>query len=644
MHYRLGPQDSYARKTLLKAGQRFHRLLYEWPYHNMEILADHFGKDTVCDFVRFTVKRERYFRFILPDEYDIRMTKGDGWFFRCRNLGKHHYWIPLQPVVRNYDKFGRILSEETLPLIKMDVLRHYSCALFEIPEGHDFVEFVVWSLPSDSSLLEELYSLSPQERQNIFLWGSHTKYSGPKDVYRNLIWGAVYKSAWRWPPRSWKTVYCEADAHALYVALHSLWIATGKKIYQHLKTQLVFSVAVRQETNGAWHHGEWTDEFEVQYRLHCSGIHLLAADYEETKDDLVKSYLRKAVEYMKTQCDELTVGTWYLHDSLESSVAALRKGPLSFQNSRALGKSPSNMLVLNTHLDALVALHRYEEVTGRRFQGKEINEGVDATLAVLGLKPAEIFYRLYFKAIDLTFLPNSEARKLPLHLRAVRRLAREKLIPLLPRVKKLIPRLGMPNGYIDRGLSLDEFTYNYFPINVMDLLRFQRRFRVKTLDPIIVSAVDCMLRISLERWLEDASAAYALGFWAEAMYVYCLSRAGESRSALAEVVIALLTSKKGLPPSLLGCNSEFVPLTNQVPCLWTDNDRIRIVNLSVGPAQLEFLLVNITDMPQEVTVPSEWETWDMLDQQDQEISAGKTLMVPACGWVRLLSSLRDEIR
>jgi hypothetical protein len=347
---------------------------------------------------------------------------------------------------------------------------------------------------------------------------------------------------------------------------------------------------------------------------------------------------------MQAQCDVLSVGTWYLHDSLESSVAALRKGPLTFQYSRAFGKSPSNMLVLNTHLDALVAFHRYDEVSGRRFQGQEITAGVDATLAVLSQKPAEIFYRLYFKAIGLTFLSKSESSKLPLHLRAVRRLAREKLIPWLPQVKKLFPRLSMPNGFIDRALSLDEFTYNYFPINVMDLLRFQLRFRVKTLEPVIERAVDCMLGISLERWLDDASAAYALGFWAEALYIHCLSRPGQSRSALAEVILALLASGKGLPPSLLGCNPEFVSLKNQVPCFWPDNDRIWIVNLSVGPNRLEFLLMNITDTPQEVSVPSEWETWDMLDQQEHAISAGDTLMVPPCGWMRLLSASRDQIR
>jgi len=623
--------------TVVGAGHRFRRDCFGKPDEQMQVISDHFENGSVCEFMRLLTQGRDSFILRLTGNYDVISTQGGGWLLHNRDDEKPHLWFPLQPMARGYDKFGRVVSEEFLPIIEIFALSNNLSVLFRIPKNDVFIEFVVWTLPSKSYLFEELSSLSAQELQRIFLWASHTIYAGPEDLYKNLIHGAVYKNGLPWSRPPWRRPYCEVIAHALYVTFHSLWKATRKQIYQQMKTQLVFSVIARQEENGAWRHGTWTDDFEVHYRHHCSGIHLLSADYDETKDVVVGSSLRRAVDYLRNQCDELSVGKWYLHDSLELSVESMRKCPITYQYSRVFGKSPSNMLVLNTHLDALVALNRYEKLFGQGLLEKEISSGINAAVAVLGLKSAELLYRILFQAIELTFLPDSAVKTMSLPVRAVRRLAREKIIPRLPQIKRIFPRIVMPNGYIDRNLTLNEFWYPYFLINIMDLLRFQICFSVKIVDSIIDNAVNFVHRVGLERWLNNESTAYAVCFWAEAMYLYCLHTPNRSRAALAEAVISLYDSEQGIPPSLLGCNSEYIRLTDQVPCLWTDNDELLIINLSLDPRHIEFLLINGTDSPQDTSVSWAHDKLMVLDQKGSSISVNQTLTVPARGWLRLLS-------
>jgi hypothetical protein len=350
----------------------------------------------------------------------------------------------------------------------------------------------------------------------------------------------------------------------------------------------------------------------------------------------VDSVLQKAITFLNIQCEELRCGTWYLHDSLERSAAGMKKSPLPFLKSRTLGKSTSNMLVLNTHLDALVALKRYEEISGRTDQGKNLTSGTHAVITVLGLKPAEFFYRILLKAIELTFMPISKVKCLPLKTRALRKLAKIAFIPLVPRVKKFLPRLVMPNGYIDRDLSVNYLNNDYLAINVWDLLRFQKRFEIEMIDALIDRAIDFALRSGLvDRWLEEKN--YMLGFWAEAMYLACLRRPEKNRTVLADAIIALSDSESGVPPGLLGCNHEFVPLESQVPCIILENDSIATVNLSIGTGQLEFLIINTTSYPQETDIPQSVDKWVIRNRRDDIISTVGTMIIPPRDWVLLKS-------
>ena len=119
--------------------------------------------------------------------------------------------------------------------------------------------------------------------------------------------------------------------------------------------------------------------------------------------------------------------------------------------------------------------------------------------------------------------PLHEAARLPLHLRALKRVAWKYLVPLLPHFKARYPRLVMPGGYIERELSLRIFAHEYLPINLMDLLRFKRRFPNEPVDEIIRAGLALVQECRMfDRWPEIKGKEYAVGFWVEALYHACL--------------------------------------------------------------------------------------------------------------------------
>ena len=634
------PERSGSRVVLLD-GRTFQRAVLKHPDRGVDVMTDRFEDGSICEFVRLSIQGQKRLQLVLTGAYDIHTAPDTGWHFRSRDPAMPQFWLPLQPAGRKADAFGRIKSEETLTCISQKSGDDCAAIVFSIPEAADSVDVVIWRVSAGSGLMDEIASRSSREQKRMFLWGSHSPFTGLNDLYQYLIYGAVFKTGAPWTFQPMRRSYCEVVAYALYVTFHSLWLETRKMIYQHMKTQIVMSVIARQDADGAWRHGSWTDDFEVHFRHHCSGIHMLSAYYDETGDEITGSALKQAVDYMRKQHDVLSEGNWYLHDSLELSEKAMRKSPVTYQYSRALGKSPSNMLVLNTHLDALVAFSRYQEVAGQSNLEDEIASGVNAAVAVLGLAPAETFYRVLFRAVELTFLPDSAALTLPLMVRAIRRVAREKLIPILPRIKKIFPRLVMPNGYIDRNLTLNEFWHPYFLINIMDILRFQRRFSIEKVEPVIQKALAFVERVGLEKWLKDERTAYAVAFLAEALYLDCLRRDERSRSALAESVLALDDAGLGIPPSLLGCNPEFIRLSDQVPCPWLDSGAVRVINLSRDNSRLEFIIINSSERTQDVPIPAVYDHLKVLDAGGNALKNAHEVPIPARGWIRLLSGKSD---
>lgn len=507
--------------------------------------------------------------------------------------GAQILWVPTSPMRRRVDADLRVLSEEAATVTGICVDSTNTSVSVEVG-ADEHLDVIIWRLAPP--VAEELAHLSSLETQQWFLWGSHTRYARPGDVFAHLINGAVYERHFAWPHR--RKICSENDAHALYVTLCGLERATGKRIYRFLKEQILLCVLSRQSPDGGFRHGEWTDDMEAHLRLHASAMHLLMDALAERHDPALRDALRRGIAFLASHRDQTDVGTWFLHDDLERSEASMGKAPAAWLPSRAFGKSSSNMLVLNTHLDTTVALDRYSEVTGDQAYAPLVDSARRATRAVLAQRPAEWLYRIAFSAVGLTLLPSARGAALPLPLRAVKRLAWKYLIPNFYRLKTRFPRLVMPGGYIDRDVSLKWWAHHYLTINLMDLLRYTRRFRDDDVVQIIEGAV-AFARTSgiLDRWQELRYEKYALGFWAEALYHRCtLSKEPADRAQLADAVLRLEDSELGLPPSLLGANCEAVPFDRQVPSPGPEHHSVRVVNLSSvdGP---EYLVVNTAHEP-----------------------------------------------
>ena len=236
-------------------------------------------------------------------------------------------------------------------------------------------------------------------------------------------------------------------------------------------------------------------------------------------------------------------------------------------------------------------------------------------------------YRPLFKAISLTQLPTERARELPLVLRAVKRVAREHLLPNLHRIKALFPRLVMPGGYVDRSLSLRSGSFHYLAVNAMDLLRYYRRFRDPLTLEVARNALALVHRGSIRaRWSELPQEKYALGFWAEALYHLCLLEDDHShRALLARAAIELAEKECGLPPSVLGANCEAVPPQYQHAAPLSTASGLRALNLSREGRQ-EWIFVNSGTAPaalpklESLVIESQAPQW--IDQ------AGVLLFVP----------------
>lgn len=522
----------------------------------------------------------------LPPGYRLAMAPGGGHVLRCDDGAAPAYWAPHWPRAVELDANGRLLGLRSLPIGRFDA-RGDALQLTVSAPG-ERIEWALWQLPAGMAWQDA----GALERARWFMLGSHTVVAGRADVYLHLAAGTVFENRKAWP-HDWR-VFSENDGHALHLTLTGLARASGDAMLEALRRQVLEAVLARQSDDGGYRHGEWTQLMESHYRLHCSAMHLMMDALDLAPEPRVEQALRRAAAYLARQSVPLSFGHWLLHDELEHSLEAIRQSPLRWEPSQAFGKAESNMLVLNSHLDGMVALARYAEITGDTQYAPLLQSAHQATRAVLSLRPAEWLYRPLFRLIGWTFLPLDRAQALPVWQRALKRLTWQRLIPLLPKIKARWPRLVMPGGYIDRDLSQQHWALDYHAVNLMDLVRYLRRFDDAVVRQVLTEALDFTHRIGLvQRWMELGYRSYAVGFWVEALCQACQLWPAEAkyRQWLVEAVLLLEDAGMGLPPSVLGANSEAVPASQQMPCPEPAQPGLRIVNLGTRTAP-ELLVVN----------------------------------------------------
>jgi hypothetical protein len=598
------------------------------------ILLDQFADapGSSCCFVRLSSGPPRTARFVVDGAHTIESCRSGGWLVRPVAEAGYSYWIPQSPVLRTIDAHARILSEHAASIVGVNASSAATTIEIEVADDAH-LDCAFWRLSPDASdVVAALQRPLVLELQPVFMWGSHTAFRGPADVYRYLVHGHVYENRFEWRYK-WK-VCAENEAYSLYLALQGLESASGKRLYGLLKQQVLFSVIARQSTDGGWHHGEWSDFMESHYRLHNGAVLLLEAALEERPDDTVRQALTNAAAYTARHTDQTDLGLWFLHDSLEEDLDLLHRSGSRLVPSRVLGKSPANKLILNTHLDALVTLDRYREVTGDNQYAAHIASGRKTTRALLALRPAEALYRWLYRGVNLALLPPSDAQRLPLALRAVRRVAREHVLPRLHKIKRRYPRMVMPGGLVERHLGMPHYDVNYQTVNLMDLVRLWRRFPDDDFAGIVQAAVKAVHDTSLLKQWTESKQKQALGYWLEALYhLYTFTSAPEYRQYLAEGIQIAEDLGLGLPPSLLGANPETVPPDQRVPCLSPSASRIRVANLS-RKGKREFLAVNCGAATVELTFEgdaSDGLAWTGSDGQLRP--GGSPISIAAQGWL-----------
>ena len=591
------------------------------------------GMDSIVDQLNGAVAVS--FRFDDEDAWGNLVATLDGNFkvLRCAAGGLvvqdraskgPSYWSPALPMFRRNDSNGHILDERRANVLQIEMDCGSLRIEIEPPPVGWILDCILWRMDSPD-LLGHLQDQNVVEASGYFLVGSHTRYHKPADLYRHLVHGSVYEDRYSWPHK--RRICSENDAHGLYLILSGLEHRTGKRLYLLLKQQLLLAVLARQSEDGAFRHGEWTDGMESHFRLHCSAMHLMMDALAEHQDASVLAALARAAEYVANKFDSTAIGAWFYHDELECSEASMHRAPFKWWPSRTLGKSVQNMLVLNTQLDTLVALDRYRMLTGDDRYADRVRSGFSAVAAVLALRPQEFLYRLLFSAIKLTLLPTEEAARLPLWKRIWKRVGWQFFVPWLPRIKTRFPRLVMPGGYIDRELSLQTWAYDYLAVNLMDLVRAARGDREAFLMPYVDGILAFCTNTSIaKRWLEHPGKAYAVGFYAEALYLLALrGERPDVDAALANALVLALRHGLGLPPSINGGNLEAQPLPVDIIVPGPATETVVVANLS-SPGQGVCLVVNCGENPVAIReglceIPPGWQI--PID------------ILPPGGWVRI---------
>lgn len=276
----------------------------------------------------------------------------------------------------------------------------------------------------------------------------------------------------------------------------------------------------------------------------------------------------------------------------------MRQYPFSWVASTWLGKSRTNLLILNTHMDCMLALNRYQQLSGDTTYDDLLQSAHAATQHVLAINPAGWLYRPLMWAIRLTLLPRAEQAALPLPLRVLKRLTWKHLLPRWHGIRTRYPRFVMPDGYVERSLCQQGFVHRYHGVHLMDTARYLRQFNAPQLNAVLIGLVDFGVRSHItQHWKESPESRDTLGFWAEGLYQLCTQpRFKEYRPLLATAVLDLTDAGLGLPPSLLGTNAETVSPDMTLPCPSPADSRIRLVNLSVDRVP-DFLAVNPTAEP-----------------------------------------------
>lgn len=389
---------------------------------------------------------------------------GMGILIRIRIQGQEYTaWFPPHAGQYGFDEHRRIFSDrrsaiffqwEFPPYLTLSVKRP------EIEGNIAVVSFVTIPDPT-GQVFQELANLEDAE-QCLYLKSEWFSANSPSDIWKYLIDGSIYD------PRSdgniGKQFRCQQCAYAWWTYFHLLYLKTGKKIYSLLQDQIAFTVLMEISPSGEWGHGFWSDDMETHARFHLDGLHLFISQYEKTGMPIWLEKAEKGMAFLSSHLmDEMEDGgIWFLHDTLELSSKAHH-----FQSS-LYGKHQGNSLTLNTHISALIVLHRLGQVMpDEKKYDIMFEKGIKVLPKILENRSGEGFYK-----VVMPWLINNTAW-VDCHSnvdRIVRGL-QGRVIHLCYRIlRRQFPRIVLPGGFIERDLTLSSFYHPYQNVTLKDLL------------------------------------------------------------------------------------------------------------------------------------------------------------------------------
>jgi len=309
----------------------------------------------------------------------------------------------------------------------------------------------------------------------------------------------------------------EMDAYSSYLAAKAHERA-GLGAFREVRAALVRGIENRrQKCAGFWEHGAWTDlEGEIHLRFTAAAIRLLAEAhldglYPDT--DALLNCLRRHLAY----ADQLTIGTWFLHDSFETDAL----GPLAPEKpvaARAWGASEYNCLVLNTHVDTLTTIICVlDQVTMSATERDELSAVVRSATRTLiaSLTKRHSFGARAFGLLDGA-VRSFMLRTNHVDTRIVR-FVRWRIIDYYYSARRGIKTsrmmLNFPDGYLERDLRLLGYHFDYHLYTLHDLVRFRSiaanlefiaGAEMAFLEDVIDAAIDYACRLPYRSWIEES--------------------------------------------------------------------------------------------------------------------------------------------
>lgn len=429
-----------------------------------EILTDSLAETGVCcHYVSLNFLKEKSLKLAFRDAEVISTDKG---LFVTDDNRELLLWLPVAPVARIYDAQDRITSEEELPFERTTGTDGASLQIRGVEKRR--IEFCAFVFTRDYHWLSEQLDLTcPVEARRV-VHNTWFRYEGINSVWNHLANGRLYHPMEPGRGHRWQ---CQLCANTLYNQVVFLAEKTNKAIYNIMADIIAYSVMLSLPADGRWRHGSVTEILETHFRLQLDGIHLLLSYYEMTKRDIFLSKAEKAAQYLLGMGEELSGrNIWFLHDTLERNMSHCRLFYTSLIKSNYFGKSESNTLCLNTHIWTLTVLHRLKRLCPEQAEYEDyFDRGLKTLREVMQSKRGSFAYYPVYLVRDI--LVNWAGRaKVRTAKKVLVRYEKFLKRRVLPGLKKVFPRVYMPNGFIERDLTATRLSNIYHIVTLKDLL------------------------------------------------------------------------------------------------------------------------------------------------------------------------------